>query len=133
MPSFLLGIPGDLFLTPFLNAYLSTKPFAAKVMQHVRPEDRLYLYRKDYDGLYNLYTGRAQIPVLGDQAQLVECLSRPGSFVIAEEKRVEQVRPRLILRDLTVARGRGGHAYMVLLRSKPAAETAPSPMPGPPG
>ncbi len=122
---FLLGIPGDLFLTPFVNAFRSTRPFAQKVVQHVRPEDAVYLYRKDYDGLYNLYTGRMHIPVLKDQAQLLECLSHPGVFVIADRDRVKKVTPPVRLSDLSVAWGRAGHGYMLLLRSEPVSGSAP--------
>jgi 4-amino-4-deoxy-L-arabinose transferase-like glycosyltransferase len=127
---FLLGIPADLFLTPFVNAFRSARPFAEKVVQHVRPEDGLYLYRKDYSGLYNLYTGRAQIPVLENQKQLLECLSQPGVFVISQEKRIGQAGAPVILSDLSVARGRVGHRYMVLLRSVPAAGAEPYLVPG---
>ncbi len=127
---FLLGVPGDLFLTPFVNAFRSTRPFAQKVVQQVRHKDALYLYRKDYDGLYNLYTGRMHIPVLKDQAQLLERLSQPGAFVIADRDRVKKVLPAARLSDQSVAWGRAGHGYMVLLRSEPVAGSAPAPSAG---
>ncbi|MCD6416268.1 MAG: hypothetical protein J7M08_06195 [Planctomycetes bacterium] len=118
----LIGIPADVFLTPFVNAFRSARPFAEKVVQRVGQEDALYLYRKDYDGLYNLYTGRARIPVLKNEKQLLDCLSGPSVFVIAEEKRIERVSAPIELRALSVAGGRVGHRYMALLRSAPGAE-----------
>jgi 4-amino-4-deoxy-L-arabinose transferase-like glycosyltransferase len=123
---FLLGIPADLFLTPVLNAFRSGRPFADEIAQRVRPAESLYLYRKDYDGLYNLYTGRMVIPVLADSEQLLERLSLPGVFVIAEQKRIERVRPPKGLHDLSVAQGRLGHRDMLLLRSEPPAEAIPA-------
>ena len=122
---FLLGIPADLFLTPFVNAFRSARPFAEKVVKHVRQEDALYLYRKDYDGFYSLCTGRAKITVLEDQKQLLECLSRPGAFVIAEEKRIKRLISPDMLGGLSVAEGRVGHRYMLLLSMAPAAGAKP--------
>ena len=58
-----------------------------------------------------------------DQKQLLECLSRPGVFVIAEEKRIKRLISPDMLRSLSTAEGRVGHRYMLLLRGPPAEET----------
>ncbi len=118
---FLVGIPADLFLTPFVNAFRSARPFAEKVVQHVRPEDSLYLYRKEYDGLYNLYAGRARIPVLEGEKQLLEHLARPGVLIIADEKYIKRIDAPVDLTDLLVAGGHVGSRYMLLLRGGTAA------------
>ncbi len=130
---FLLGIPGDMLLTPFVNAFRSARPFAEKVAQHVGQVDALYLYRKDYDGLYNLYTGRAKIPVLRNQEQLLERLSRPGAFIIADEKYIKRISAPVDLTDLRVAGGRVGSRYMLLLRSGVAGGAGPHLVPALPG
>ncbi len=118
---FLVGLPADLFLTPFINAFRSARPFAEKVVQHTRPEDSLYLYRKDYDGLYNLYTGRARIPVLEGEEQLQEHLARPSVLIIADEKYIKRTDAPVDLAHLLVASGHVGSRYMLLLRGGTAA------------
>jgi hypothetical protein len=127
---FLLGIPADLFLTPVVNAYESCRPFAGRILQHVQPSDGLYLYRTDYHGVYNLYTGRTPIPVLKTEGGLLERLSEPGTFVIAEEKRTKHARVPAALTGLVVTRGRVGHRAMLLLSSVPPAGLVPGAPPG---
>lgn len=122
---FLLGIPADLFLTPFINAFRSARPFAEKVVQHIGPEDGLYLYRKDYDGQYNLYTGRARIPVLQDERQLLERLAGPGALVIADEKYLKRIDAPFDVTGLQVVGGRVGSRYMLLLRGGSEDEAPP--------
>ncbi len=127
---FLLGIPADLFLTPFIDAFRSARPFAERVAERLGPGDALYLYRRDYDGMYNLYTGRLRIPVLKGRQDLLDRLARPGAFVIADEKYVKRVRAPFDLTDLRVAGGNVGSRYMLLLRGGPAGRAGPEPLPG---
>ena len=113
---FLLGIPADLFLTPFVNAFRSARPFAEKVLQHVQPEDALYLYGKDYDGLYNLYTGYTHMPVIQTASELRELMMQRGTFVIADEKRLKKEMDPSEWRSRVVAEGTAGNRRMVLLK-----------------
>jgi len=114
---FFLGIAADLFLTPVMDAYRSARPFAEKVAQSVGPDDRLFLYRKDYDGLYNLLTGRSEIPVIETESRLVEALTHPGTFVIVEGKRLKRIRGGERLRESAVIEGLVGGRRMLLLGS----------------
>lgn len=119
---FLLAVAADLFLTPFINAFRSPRPFAEQVARHVSPGDRLCLYRKSYHGIYNLYTGRERIPVLKGEQQLLQQLARPEVLVIADRKYIKRIDTPVDLISLEVASGHVGSRYMVLLRRGPVGE-----------
>ncbi len=122
---FLLGIPADLFLTPFIDAFRTARPFAQKVAGQIRAEDTLCLYRRDYDGLYNLYTGRTRIPVLKNEEQLLDRLAHPDVLVIADEKYLKRIDEPVDWSGLQVVGGHVGGHYMLLVRGKSADDPEP--------
>jgi 4-amino-4-deoxy-L-arabinose transferase-like glycosyltransferase len=115
----LVGIAGDLFLSPVADAYLSARPFADLVSREVGGDAELYLFRKDYDGVYNLYTGRVRIPVIESGEELTAALADEHSYVICDEKRLRKARLLDALEDRKVAGGNVAGRYMMLLRGGP--------------
>jgi hypothetical protein len=111
----LAGLAGDLFLSPVVDSYVSARPFAQRIVHEVDDAADLYLFRKDYDGIYNLHTGRVRIPVVEAPAQLRGLLELEGTFAVCEEKRLEKAGLLEELAGRKVAGGSVGGDYMMLL------------------
>jgi len=86
----LLSLPLDLILTPPLDSVKSGKALAEAVQRHAQDGVRLYTFRNEFHGMYNLYTGIAPIPVIQTVRELREVLREPGALVIAEGDELEQ-------------------------------------------
>jgi hypothetical protein len=112
----LIGFAGDVFLSPVVNAYVSPRPFAEMVVREVDEGADLQLFRKDYDGIYNIHTGRIHIPVIESVDGLREALTRADSYVICDEKRLEKAHVLREMGEREVAGGNVGGRYMMLLR-----------------
>ena len=72
----------DAALLPRANLFKSGKNFVRAAKGYLENADAVFLYRKDYDGVYNLYTGRVSIPVLPRARDLKVALLRPQRVAV---------------------------------------------------
>ncbi len=120
----LLGLPMDLFLTPFLDSYKSPREFALQVLGQTHGAAAVYQFPSEFGGKYNLYTGYVRMPVVRTRKELQESLREPGAFVIADEKRLKRALEPGKWEHRVQAQGRVAGRSMVLLRG---AGSGPAP------
>jgi len=111
----LVGLPLDVFLTPYMNSFMSPRAFASEVVRCAGDSGRVYQYRSHHDGRYNLYTGRVRMPVIHTPQRLRALLMQRGTFVIADEKRLSKAMRREEWQEHVVAQRAVGHRFMLLL------------------
>lgn len=116
--TFIFSLAADIALLPRANFWKSGKEFCRTAEPYLRQADHAYLFRKDFSGVYNLYTGRLSMPVLWTGEDLLKALQ--GSEKIAVIGRDEELwkvlgnPPRL---GRVVVTDRIGHREMFLLTS----------------
>jgi len=117
----LLSLVIDLFVFPVMNPIKSGRSFAAEALPYLREADKSYMFGNEYSGVINLYTGILSIPVIHDEAAMLETLEESGArkseriAVITDQSRYERIRGKLPP-DLSVAvQEHIGQKNMVLL------------------
>lgn len=125
----LLSLTIDVSVTPAFNAVKSGKKFGLRVRE--LSEDGaipVYLYRSEYSGVYNLYSGIVRMPILrnhGDNGrardELTDVLSTGDALVIGNEERFRNAFSPAELTEFAVYEERVGHRRMLVLRgNRPA-------------
>ena len=112
----LLSPPLDLIIMPAVNTLKSGRTFAAEVRERAVGPARVYLYKNDFSGVYNLYTGFVSMPEPKTESELKELLEEPDALVIADGEQIgkaltpKELKPHLLYEEGV------GHRRMVLLR-----------------
>jgi len=110
----------DFALLPRANRFKSGRFFIARAQEGMRRARKVYLYKKDFDGVYNLYAGVVSFPVLYKPKDLKEAVEREEQIaVIGRDTDIAEVLgmpPRV---GRIVATSRVGHRNMVLLVNWP--------------
>jgi len=112
----LLSVFADLALVPRGNQFKSGRNLVRAGRKYMDQADELFLYHKDFDGVYNLYTGRLRIPVLYKSEDLKNALARHDKVaVIAHEKHASEALGSPIAMGNIAATARVGHRRMLLI------------------
>jgi len=120
----IVSLSMDLWVFPLLNPIKSGRFFAQEALPYLRQADEGYLFRRDFSGVINLYTGITRLPVLRagtaeqERERLIQVLDSDRKVaVVADERHVRGVLGELGHRaDVAVSR-RIGHRGMVLIRN----------------
>jgi 4-amino-4-deoxy-L-arabinose transferase-like glycosyltransferase len=111
----LTGLQLDLTVTPVVNTFKSAAEFAAVVNRRAAGGGTVRMYKNDFSGLYNLYTGRLSMPVISTPEEMKSFLATPGNFVIADRRHVRKALTPEEEAQHTLAADSIGHRRMVLL------------------
>lgn len=111
---FSLSVSTGLF--PVINTVKSGKNFGQVVKERTTQNNQVFLYRDNFSGMYNLYSGFRRMPVLQSVSELQKALSDPKNFVISENDELEDTVQNLDWGKKEVYKERVGHRCMVLLR-----------------
>ena len=114
----LLSLAMDLFLVPAVNTFKSGREFSLAVVRHAAGGKTVYMWRSDYAGVYNLYTGYVRMPIIEDEGELMELLKRSDVLVISADKRIKEVLSPGQLREWLLLREVVGHRAMILMEGK---------------
>jgi len=118
----------DAAVLPAANRFKSARLFVEAARPYLAQADRLFLYGSKFSGVYNLYTDRAHIPVLGGPDDLRLALLGPERVaVIGRDKAVLEALGRPPWPGRVAAESRVGHRKMLLLCNwpGPATDTGP--------
>lgn len=108
-----VSLVGDLVAVPLLDHFKSGRDLVDRGKPMLDAADEVYLFRSDYSGVYNLFSGRVHMPVAKDAEALEAALAQGRRIaVIAREKHIEHL-PSLPLH--VAVRERVGSKKMVIL------------------
>ena len=112
----LLSLFGDMIVLPRANHFKSVQNLVRAGKGYLSHADSLFLYPKDYDGVYNLYTGHVAIPVLKGPEELKNALAASKKVaVIAHERHASKVLRSHPQVGYVAASARVGHRKMLVL------------------
>lgn len=113
----------DIVLVPRANRFKSGRNFVLKAKDAIRQAEQVCLYRKDFDGVYNIYTGVVSFPVLLEPQDLKAAMARAQRVaVIGRDTEIGDVLgmpPRV---GRIAAMSRVGHRNIVLLVNWPEGQ-----------
>jgi len=129
-----LSVFADLALVPRGNQFKSGRNLVRAGGKYMDEADALFLYYKDFDGAYNLYTDRLRIPVLQEPEDLKKALANHEKVaVIAHEKHAFEALGSPLAMGYIAATARVGHRRMLLItnwdttgKGKPAEDVKPA-------
>lgn len=111
-----LSLSADIVVLPRVDNLKSGRNLIRAGRAYLKDADSLYLYGKDFDGVYNLYTGRVAIAVLKTPEELEEALTSAKKVaVIGRENRVRAALGTPPPKVHTAASVSVGHRKMVLI------------------
>ena len=112
----LLSLFADLIVLPRINRFKSGKTLIQAGEAYLANADFLFLYHRDFDGVYNLYTRKVAIPVLKGIEELGTALTAPGKVaVIARENHAYEALGTPPRQGHIAAQTRVGHRRMLLI------------------
>jgi len=134
----LISLLADVAVLPVVNQFKSGRGFGDAVRERAHDSDRVFMFKNNFSGVYNLYTGFVKMPVIENAEQLRARLSDPDVFVIGNVKDIRKALTPLEMDRYVVHRETVGHRVMVLLEGygqeqltavprKPAREALLSP------
>lgn len=110
-----VSLMADILLLPKANDLKSGKHFVIAAQPYLSQADKIYFFKSDFSGVYNLYTGMVSIPVIHKRGLKSALTTAARVAVIGRD---EEIRKELGP-DFTVGREavgvRVGHRKMVLL------------------
>ena len=111
----LLSFLANATLVIRFNEIKSGRTFAAAARAHLEKADARYLYRGDFSGVYNLYTGYVHLPVL-KKGSLTDALKGPDKVaVIAQEGDLKKEPEDPLQVGRIILKEQVGHRSMVVL------------------
>jgi hypothetical protein len=113
---FSLSVTTGLF--PMINTVKSGKHFGQVVKERTSQKSQVFLYRDDYSGMFNLYSGFKRMPILQNVSELQKILSDPENFVISDTDELGDTVQSLDWEKNEVYKERVGHRCMVLLSGR---------------
>jgi len=112
----LISLFADVVLLPRANHFKSGRNLVRAGKAYLKEADSLFLYYKDFDGVYNLCTGRVAIPLLEKPNDLEHALASPMKVaVIGHEKHVHRALGTPLRAGRIVASARVGHRKMLVI------------------
>jgi 4-amino-4-deoxy-L-arabinose transferase-like glycosyltransferase len=116
----------DLFMLPAANTVKSGRRFGVEVRRRAGESRTPYLFGGDYSGVYNLYTGYVEMPVLNTRAETLDVLSNPGTLIIGDSDGLDNALSRREIARYTIYEERIGHRRMLLLGGRPPEGAPPA-------
>ncbi len=118
-----MSLTFDLVVTPSLDPIKTGKSFMGDVKTCAEKGVEIYLFRKDYDGRFNLDLGRDRIGVAEseDEAPALLDSEEPAALIVGYRKRPDKAIATAFAGATTLASGRLGGRTMVLLGNRSAA------------
>jgi len=122
----LFSLPEDLTVVPAVNTFKSGRTFAAEVRKHAANTTRVFMYGKDFSGVYNLYTGFVRMPEIHKKSRLKRILTERDVLVIGAGKHIEEALTAEELKSHLVYKEGVGHRLMLLLRGRGTSKSTQS-------
>ena len=129
----LLSLCFDLTVTPAFDAVKSGRQICEAALKHTGPSADIRMFKSDFSGTYNLYTGKTRMPILADEQALREAIEKPGVVVIASETGLKGVLKPDEIKQYCLYKEGVGHRTMFLLgRARAEKRASPDSNEGPP-
>jgi hypothetical protein len=110
------SLPQDVTIAPAMNIFKSGKVFAQEINRQAGNSKEVYTYRQSYSGVYNLYSDRATILVLGSPEGLKKALQSPKNLIFGDRPGLERALSGEKIERYIVFQEGVGHRDMVLLQ-----------------
>ena len=112
----LLSLLGDITVLPRVNHFKSANNLVMAGKTCLEEADSVFLYYKDFEGAYTLYTGRIAMPVLEKAEDFERALAAPAKVaVIGHEKHIFRALGSPLRVGRIAASARVGHRRMLLI------------------